>query len=219
MLHLEGERSEIRCYKHRLHVYGQIHPPAGHLIFALPLRFWKISKQNCLQRRKRLLHWLIWFIGLFLCVHIHWILWLCPVYYFFVYFTMDTFTGQWACLRFIGLFLRVHIHWRFPPPTGAACYFNLTWLLAAKEAFALKCRSSVCLFHFINPCLQWDPATKSYIAKHRGKGSIQKKKKKKWDGSGAHPSSQKFSPFSFLHYIHYKICIFMGWKALPTPQL
>ena len=103
MLHLEGERSEIRCYKHRLHVYGRIHPPAGHLIFALPLRFWKISKQNCLQRRKRLLHWLIWFIGLFLCVHIHWILWLCPVYYFFVYFTMDTFTGQWACLRFIGL--------------------------------------------------------------------------------------------------------------------
>ena len=26
--HLEGERGEIRCYKHRLHVYGQIHQPS-----------------------------------------------------------------------------------------------------------------------------------------------------------------------------------------------
>ena len=129
MLHLEGERSEIRCYKHRLHVYGRIHPPAGHLIFGAAAAFLKNFKAELSSKKKTftaLVNLVYWFISLcthsldivivsgllFFCLfhhgHFHWTVGLSPVYWFIV------------------LFLRVHIHWRFPPPTGAACYFNLT---------------------------------------------------------------------------------------------
>ena len=70
MLHLEGERSEIRCYKHRLHVYGRIHPPAGHLIFGAAAAFLKNFKAELSSKKKTftaLVNLVYWFISL--CTH------------------------------------------------------------------------------------------------------------------------------------------------------
>ena len=103
MLHLEGERSEIRCYKHRLHVHGRIHPPAGHLIFGAAAAFLKNFKAELSSKKKTftaLVNLVYWFISLcthsldivivsgllFFCFfhhgHFHWTVGLSPVYWF-----------------------------------------------------------------------------------------------------------------------------------------
>ena len=46
--HLEGESSEIRCYKHRLHVYGQIHQPS-----------WTIDLSRCVSKNTHFLNGLV----------------------------------------------------------------------------------------------------------------------------------------------------------------
>ena len=47
-IHLEREGSEIRCYKHRLHVYGQIHQPS-----------WTIDLSRCVSKNIHFLSGLV----------------------------------------------------------------------------------------------------------------------------------------------------------------
>ena len=103
MLHLEGERSEIRCYKHRLHVYGRIHQPAGHLICRAAAAFLKNFKAELSSKKKTftaLVNLVYWFISL--CTHSLEIV-IVSVYWFISPWTLSLDSGIVSRLQFISI--------------------------------------------------------------------------------------------------------------------